>query len=201
MIPAWHNLFGPVGSLLAVDDDGGIINILVLVVMLILGLIGHIIKKAQEKKQIEQADRRVEEAKRRHAQQVAAGLQKADSATRAAPPRRPPPPPPPPARQAVAGVKQQPVSADLAQGVREEVRKVRRHITAEETDRSRRLARVEVLKSGIGAEQTPADASTGQKPKIRLNLSNPKAARTAIICAEILGPPKALRSDPEPWEL
>ncbi len=196
----WHNL-------LAADDDG-LVNILILVVMVIIGLIGHLIKKAQEKRQTDEADRKVEEAKRRHARQP-----------HAAPPRRPTTAaeqaaavlqsavatkakPPPPPRQPVAGVKPQPVGAraDLAQGVREEVRKVRQHLSAEEADRRRRLVHIESLKSGIGAEPAPAEAPIGEKPKIRLNLSSPKAARTAIICAEVLGLPKALRSDPEPWE-
>lgn len=199
MIPAWHNLFGPFGALLAADDDGGgLVNVIVVALMIIFGLIGHFIKKAQEKKQVEQADSKVTEAKRRHALQVAAGLQKADSASQAALPRRSPPPPP---RQLVAGMKQQSAGADLAEGVREEIRKVRRHLTAEQADRSRRLSRVEGLKSGIGSEPAPDEAPAGETPKIRLNLSSPKAARTAIICAEILGLPKALRSAPEPWEL
>ena len=41
----WYNI-------LAADDDG-LINMLVLVVLVVMGLIGHVIKKAQEKKVIE----------------------------------------------------------------------------------------------------------------------------------------------------
>ncbi len=207
----WHNLLGfgpstllraalslPKGGELsraAADDDGGLVNILILVVMMVIGLVGHLIKKAQEKQQVDQADSKVAEAKRRQV----------SSPHEAPPPRRRPTaaeqvvalhsavatkakPPPPPAR------------AELAQGVREEVRKVRQHLLAEQTGRGRRLVHIEALKLGIGPETAPAETPSGEKPKIRLNLSNPKAARTAIICAEVLGLPKALRSDPEPWE-
>ncbi len=216
MILAWDNLLGPVGGLLAADDDGGIINILVVVAMVIFGLVGHFIKKAQEKQQVEEANRKVEEAKLHHAQMVTSGRLKADSAFPVAvPPLRPttaaqrvaavlqaqaamaakPPPPP-------RAAKPRPVHAqfDLAEGVREEVRKVHRHLSTEQADRSHRLEHTEVLKSDIGPKSPPAEAPAEEKPKIRLNLSSPKAARTAIICAEVLGLPKALRSDPEPWE-
>ncbi len=214
MILTWHNLLSPVGGLLAADDDGGLINILVVVAMLIFGLVGHLIKKAQEKQQAEQAARKVEEAKLRHAQMVASGQLNADSASPVAPPRRPATAP-----QRAAAVLQaqaamaakpplpraaepQPVHAqfDLAEDVREEVRKVHRHLSTEQADRSHRMERPEVLKSDIGSASPPAEAPSEDKPKIRLNLSNPKAARTAIICAEVLGAPKDLRSDPEPWE-
>ncbi len=203
----WHNLLA--------DDDGGIINILVVVAMLIFGLVGHFIKKAQEKQQAEQADQKVQEAKHRHAQMVASRRPNADSASPVAPPLRPataaqraaavlqaamaaktkPPPPP-------RAAKPQPLHAqfDLAEGVREEVRKAQQHLSAEEADRSHRMERPEVLKSDIGSVSLSAEAPAEEKPKIRLNLGSPKAARTAIICAEVLGPPKALRSDPEPWE-
>ena len=207
----WHNL-------LAADDDGGIINILVIAAMLIFGLVGHFIKKAQEKQQVEQANRKVEEAKRRHAQMVASGQLKADSEQRAVPPRRPSTAAQPTGRRAAVlqaaraadvkpplplrAAKPQPVYAqfDLAEGVREEVRKVQQHLSTEQADRSHRLEHPEVLKPDIGPEPPPAEAHAEDKPKIRLNLDNPRAARTAIICAEVLGPPKALRSDPEPWE-
>lgn len=199
MIFAWNNLFGHVDSLLAANDGGGIINILILVVMLILGLVGHIIKKAQEKRQVEQADDKVEQAKRRRAQQIAAGARQVDSAS----PQQPQPDSLPPRRLPAAGIAQQPahVGADLAEGVRGEVSKVRRHLSAEQADRKRRFAHVKGMKSGLRPESAQAEVPVSRQPRIRLDLSSRKAARTAIICAEILGPPKALRTEPEPWEL
>ena len=212
----WYNL-------LAADDDG-LVNILVVVVLAVIGLIGHFIKKAQEKRQVDEANRKVAEAKQRRARQVAAeGRQVAPQAVPGgadSPPRLPPTPvqqaaaafqsaaatkaaPPfPPDRRPVAEAKPQPVRkhADLAEGVRDEVRKVRQHLSTEETARHRRLAHIKELKSNIAAETPPAETAVAEGPKIRLNLTSPKAARTAIICAEILGTPKALRTDPEPWE-
>ena len=172
-------------------DDGGLINILVLVVLMVIGLIGHLIKKAQEKQQVEEANRKVEQAKRRHATEVSSEHAQTG----------PPPAPPSPAVSA-AGAEQQ-VSAihaaeALGQGVNQEVMQVRKQLAAKEMRQRQRLAPAKHLQPTIGA--TAAHASQDGS-EIHLNLTSPKAARTAIICAEILGLPKSLRTNPEPWDM
>ena len=38
-------------------------------------------------------------------------------------------------------------------------------------------------------------------PAVAVDLSNPDTLRQAVIYHELLSPPKALRHDPEPWEI
>ena len=181
----WYNI-------LAADDDG-LINILVLVVMGVIALVGHLIKKAQEKRQVEEADRKVEEAKRRHA------------AEKYAPEETKPPPAPPRPSVPAAGVKQQAqvihAATALGQGTSQEVIQMREQLAAKEMRQRKRLASTKHLQPKIGGKAVRAESVSSDGPKIHLNLTSPKAAKTAIICAEILGPPKALRADPEPWDM
>ena len=183
----WCNIldFGELSR--AAADDDGLINILVLVVLLVIGLIGHLIKKAQEKRQVEEADRKVEQAKRRHA---AKALSEHAQTKPFAP---------------AAGAKQQvPVihaAADLGQGVSQEVLQVRKQLAAKEMRQRQRLAPMKPLQPTIGGKEMRTKHAPKDGPEIHINLTSPKAARTAIICAEILGLPKALRTDPEPWDM
>ena len=52
-----------------------------------------------------------------------------------------------------------------------------------------------------GLSSLASRAGRTSDPAERVNLSGPAEARRAILYHEILSPPKALRSDAEPWEL
>ena len=177
-------------KILAADDDG-LINILVLVVLMVIGLIGHVVKKAQEKRQVEEADRKVEQSKRRHAAE-----KHASENMQTQPPPAPISPP-----VSTAGAPVIHAAEALGQGVGQEVMRERKELTTKETQRRRRLAKAKPLQPTIGATTVHAEYASLDGPKIHINLTGPKAAKTAIICAEILGPPKSLRTDPEPWDM
>ncbi len=180
----WYNI-------LAADGDG-LIGTVIFVALLIFSLIGHVIKKAQEKRQVEEADRKVEESKRRHA---AAKISSERAQTEPAPPAIAPP----------AQVKQQAsvihAATTLGKGVNQEVLQAEKRLVAEQAQQRKRLAGVKRLQPTIGGKAARAERTVADGPKIHLNLTSPKAAKTAIVCAEILGLPKALRSNPEPWDM
>jgi hypothetical protein len=92
-------------------------------------------------------------------------------------------------------------AAAIGQGVSQEVMQVRKQLAAKEMRQRQRLAPTKHLQPTISATTVRAEHVSKDGPKIHMNLTSPKAARTAIICAEILGLPKALRTDPEPWDM
>ena len=179
----WYNI-------LATDDDGWV-GTLIFVGLLVFSLVGHLIKKAQEKRQVEEADRKVEQSKRRHAAEKHASE---DMQTE---------PPPVPTRPPVstAGVPVIHAAEALGHGVGQEVMQARKQLAAKKRQQQQRLAEIKHLQPTIGATTVRAEHVSRDGPKIHINLTSPKAAKTAIICAEILGLPKALRTDPEPWDM
>lgn len=104
-----------------------------------------------------------------------------------------------------------------AQGVRDEVGHMREQLEVEERHRDQRMHEVEQREQLVGpgaaeqlhqVEQRQQLAGPGgegaaedrREPGIRVNLQSRDLAMRAIILAEILSPPKALRMERESWE-
>ena len=90
------------------------------------------------------------------------------------------------------------VSPDLGKTVLTEEQRLRKKLLQEEIERRRRLKGVKPSFSPrILADLGPMETHAR---RIHVDLTNPKAAKAAIIYSEIIGPPKALRTGPESWE-
>lgn len=86
----------------------------------------------------------------------------------------------------------------LGEGVRGEVGRMERGLAAKDIARRKRLGRLEQLQPSIlGA--APGVAREAQR-RIMVELKQPRDALAAIVYAEILGLPKALRRTAEPWD-
>ena len=113
------------------------------------------------------------------------------------------PPPPPPPEQPPQVQQRQRVAARprLGEGVQAEMQRSDAHLTAEEEGRRRRLGKLGRLRPRILAGRG-AEAGEGDRGfELRVNLSSRDEAILGIVYAEILGPPKALRTWPDPWDL
>ena len=111
--------------------------------------------------------------------------------------------PPPPPEQPPQVQQRQRVAARprLGEGVQAEMQRSEAHLTAEEEGRRRRLGKVGRLRprilAGPGAEAGEGDRGS----ELLVDLSNRDEAMLGIVYSEILGPPKALRTGPDPWDL
>ena len=190
------------------DDEGlaGLIRIAVVVLFLVIGAIAALVGKLKEKAQRDQALRREQgyeqDSRRREPpQQQRAQASPAEEQVRAqqviaqlfgipqAEPAPPPPPPPPPQAKAVP--------ARLGEGVEEEVVRLKHGLAAEEVERHRRLDR---LADHAGPGRGGDRRGTRPAATVAVDLSARDEARKAIVYAEVLGRPKGLRTDPEPWD-
>lgn len=86
---------------------------------------------------------------------------------------------------------------DLGEGVITEEQRLKMMLAREQVERQRRLERLKTFKPGIMTDLGPMETHAR---RIHVDLTNPKAAKAAIIYSEIIGPPKALRTGPESWE-
>ena len=90
------------------------------------------------------------------------------------------------------------VSPDLGKTVLTEEQQLRKKLLQEEIERRKRLKGVKPsFIPRIVADLGPMETHVR---RIHVDLTSPKAAKAAIIYSEIIGPPKALRTTPEPWE-
>jgi hypothetical protein len=188
-------------TILAQDFPGELIG---LGVLLVLGLLGHIARKIKERQEAREAEERArqQEVKRPPSPQQRGrqqprpqpgreSMSPAEEAVRAlreviagsAEPAEPPPPP---------QTRRQPPR---------QRRKQRREQTAAPARPAPRPKPAELVE----LEAAPPDLydqhyEEVSERRVIVDLSDRKEALRGIIYAEILGPPKALRSGPEPWE-
>ncbi len=188
---------------LADDDFGGLLQTLLIVGFLLLGLIGTLLGKAKEKAQ----RRRAEEMERQRALRGRQGAEPAQPARQVSPGRqqqieedvqavigrlfgiapqtqKPPTPPPTPRRppeppRRAAPPRRVRKPAPSAQG---------RRVTSRGAP------------GGLAAELERPAERTVAAVGLKTALAGRDEARRAIVYAEILGLPKALRTDLEPWE-
>lgn len=198
-------------NILADRDEFDVVQILVIVALLaggaIVSLIQKAVKKAQEKQKKakeELAPSRVAppKAEQRPVKTVDQNLARSLRRTMGMPERpaaaptpqpraqRPPPPPPPDPGECET------VHAHLA-----EMEKPKVTLPSEEAQQE--LKRSRRRKGKLGRALAPADEPETRQPVAQpvADLADPDAARQAILYHEILSPPKALRDQPEMWEL
>jgi len=188
------------GYILAVGrDNGGLLDVVIIIVFLVLAALGALIKKAQEKAAREKAERargdrreqggqpppppRRPQPDRRLAQEVRRtfGLSPAQDAAE----------PPPPAATQTA----QPEPIVLLQ---QETRPRRRR---RDLPAGPRLARKAGKRPSPRESAAPAEPTTAEARRLsQVHLADPSNARQAIIYHEIFSAPKALRQGPEMWD-
>jgi len=180
------------------DDVGGLVRIGGLILLLVIGAASWLAGKLKEKARRDEAARQQQQPPAREPPPPPAPPRAtpADEQARAQaviaqlfgipqPEPKPAPPPPPPARE-------QPEA--LGRGVEHEVARLQEDLAAEETQRRRRLA------GPAGRAQAEDRRGTGRLPAVAVDLTGRQEARRAIVHAEVLGRPKALRTDPELWD-
>ena len=86
----------------------------------------------------------------------------------------------------------------LGEGVRGGVGRMERGLAAQDIARRKRLGRLEQLQPSIPG--AAAGVEREAQRRIRVELKQPRDALAAIVYAEILGLPKALRRSAEPWD-
>jgi hypothetical protein len=189
------------------EEDGleGLIKIGAIVLFLVIGAIAALAGKLKERarqKEAERAKQQRDQSIHREppappqprpspaeqqvrAQQVIAQLFGIPQ-EQATPP--PPPPPPPKAEEP---------PARLGGGVEAEVVQLERGLAADEAERHRRLDRLADHGTHVRIVDAPGP---DRQAAVRVDLGARPEAQKAIIYAEILGRPKGLRTDPEPWD-
>jgi type IV secretory pathway VirB10-like protein len=203
------------------DGLGGLGYFVALAVVAIIAALSKALQARAERQREAEANRRIEEARRQRQQaergtpaHMPAGPQRPAppaAHTPYAPAQRPAPRPVPPPIPPVL----QPVPArpeDTPHTVAEELERQRRRRAQQERHRQQRLAAgtpgaqpVTTLVPGLapGAVGRRGDAlpPAAMPHAVALGPVDVAALRQAVIYREILSPPKALRREPESWEL
>ena len=211
--------------LAAKDGWENVLRILLPIIFVIVYVLGSIISKIKEKQERQRGEQQEEE----YEQEYRSGRQQPPRQQGQRPARRPTPieeavaavrrvlsgeaeetevePEPPPAeppRVARAdgprrGLLRPAEESRLGEGVRGEVGRMERGLAAQEIARRKRLGRLEQLQPSISGEAAAVVEREGQR-RIMVELKQPRDALAAIVYAEILGLPKALRRTAEPWD-
>ena len=188
------------------EDDGGWLNFVWIAVLLIFAGLGKLADWLSKRHAGEKADRKA--AQRRQTREA-----KREESPYDLQPQRKPRQTPPAIRQRAAATPppRHPgglISVDVQHThVDDELKRQQARLRNEEAQRQKRLAKLKALKKQQqaadrleSADQEAAQASQ-KGPGIRIDLTNNRRALAAVVMREILSQPKALRTEPEPWEV